>query len=289
MNDMPVPIYSYIALFLLGLIPTLIKSTQADIVTIGLARLVIAVVLYSFYVLVRRKKISFTRENFLPCLAIGTAFGLHWLCYFLSIRLSTVAVATLCMATSGLMMLVLSRWHLHEPLHRQDILALVITIFGSLLVVPNYNFGDRSFWGFAVGLLNALLFAIAATLQRYHAERIPNHTRTFAQYFFALPVFLILWPKTHWQLSRNDFAILIALGVFCTVIAHTLWIKTLELLPAKKAAVLYYLSTLFAVVIAAIVLHEVPSVRVVIGGVLILAGNVLALIQKTSSSESLKS
>jgi drug/metabolite transporter (DMT)-like permease len=268
---------SLIALFFLGCIPTLIKLTHADIVTIGLARLLLAVVLYWVYTQIAGKKIRYTKENIIPCLSIGVCFGFHWLCYFLSIRLSTVAVAAFCMATNGIFMLFLSRFFFQEHLSITDVFALLLTLLGSFLVMPPFVLGSQMLLGFGIGMLNALLFAITALLQKKYAASIPNQTRTFSQYAFALPIFLFLLPRTNWQLATQDWVILAVLGILCTFIAHTLWIKSIESLPAKTTAILYYLSTVFAVIFAAVFLGEMPSLRVLMGGVLIIGGSVLAL------------
>lgn len=284
---MPIPLYSLVSLILLGLIPTLIKATAASIPTIGLARLVVAIAAYALFSMICQQRIVYRRKDLLPCAAIGIAFGLHWLCYFYSIRLSTVAIASLCMATSGLMMVFLARLYQHESVKLRDVLSLALAIVGSILVLPDFNMNGKPLWGFILGLLNAFLFALAATLQRSYADKIPNSTRTFSQYLFALPVFILLWPQTKWNLTHKDWGMLLVLGFFCTFIAHTLWIKTLEILPAKKAAVLYYLSTFFAIALSVAFLGEIPEIRTIAGGALIIVANYLILRERSESSSGL--
>lgn len=278
----------FISLFFLGVIPTLVRMTVANPVEIGLVRLVVALVLFFGFVKIQKKQIIYTQKNILPCLLMGLFFGLHWILYFLSIKISSVAIAAIGLATCGVFMLLLSHFFFGEKGSLADWLILLLTALGAVLVIPSWQLNNNVTLGFLLGLLNAFFFALTATLQKKYANVIPIYTRTFSQYLFALPVFLILWTQKvfpHLDFNQSDWKLLIFLGIFCTALAHTLWIKVLEQIPVKTSSVLYYISTLVAVICGRIVLNERPNLRMLAGGSLILLGSFISsyLMTKTKN------
>ena len=72
-----------------------------------------------------------------------------------------------------------------------------------------------------------------------------------------------------------DLGLLLVLGVVTTALAHTLFISGLKTLPARTAGLCSALETVYGILFALLLLGEVPSLREVIGCLLIL-GAVLA-------------
>ena len=87
-------------------VPVLIKSTEANSITIGVVRLLIAVAAFAPVVLYRRQLLQLGARQWRQLLVIGLVFGVHWLTYFLSIKLATAAIAALAMALSSVFVVV---------------------------------------------------------------------------------------------------------------------------------------------------------------------------------------
>jgi len=268
-----------ISLFLLGTIPSLVRLTAANPVEIGIARIVVAIVCFIAFVKWRGKKISFSRSNLWQCALMGLCFGTHWLLYFQSIKVAGVVIAALGLATYGIFMLFIGHLIFHEKAGPRDVIALVLTLSGCIFILPKLELGNHALQGLGLGLSNAFFFAVTVTLQKKFSTTINIETRTFSQYLFAFPVFLLLWPQTHWKLSGQDWFILFVLGLACTAVAHSLWILTIEKMAAKTSGIIYYLSTFFALVIGAVSLGEWPSLGQIVGGCLIILGSLVATAQ----------
>ncbi len=271
------PIFTaLISLFLLGTIPTFVRFTCANPVEIGIARLFVATFVFYFFVRLRGKKILFTQKNWWQCALLGLCFGTHWLLYFQSIKIAGVVIAALGLATYGVFMLLIGHLVFKEKAGLRDLLVLSLTLAGCLLILPKLEWKSESSFGLMLGLTNAFFFSITMTLQKKFAATINIETRTFSQYLFAFPVFLILWPQTHWQFQAHDWLILFILGLACTAVAHSLWIITIEKMAAKTSGILYYLSTFFAVLIGGLSLREFPALKQIVGGGLIVLGSLIA-------------
>lgn len=272
--------------FLNGIVPIFVKLTQANPFEIGIFRLVAATVLFFIFIHLKKKIIKFTRKNIRISILTGICFGLHWLTYFSSIKISSVTIATIGLASYGIFLMILGTIFFGEKISKKEIIALAIAIIGSIIIIPDYHFGNSITIGFLIALLSSLCFAITGALQKYSAKTTDSQTRVFSQYFFAIPIFLPFMGQTHWQLREIDWIYLAGLAIFGTLIAHTLWIKAVEKLDLKTAGIVYYLTTLFAIAGGIIVLHDTISLRTIVGGGMIIIASIMAtILRKTKKVE----
>src|SRR5205085_7123257 len=68
-----------------------------------------------------------------------------------------------------------------------------------------------------------------------------------------------------------DYILLIALGLICTALAHTLFIASLRAVSAHVASVVAALEPVYGIALAWLLIAEVPSVRVCVGAALLVA------------------
>ncbi len=272
-----------------GIVPVLIKLTNANAFQIGFVRLTIAWIGFLLITKFQKTKIKFTKKNILPCLAIGLFFGLHWIFYFLSIKLSTVTIATIGVSSYGIFLTLIGNIFFKEKITKTEIIALIVSITGCLIIIPSYNFSNAITIGFLLGLLNALFFAITGALQKHYSKKIPANTRIFSQYFFAF--FLFIPPNLGgtWQITHIDWIYLVILGVLGTLVSHTLWISTVEKLNLKTSATVYYLSTFFSIAAGVIILKDPISLKTFIGGTMIIAASIIVLLKQKPPKEVIKS
>jgi drug/metabolite transporter (DMT)-like permease len=99
-----------------------------------------------------------------------------------------------------------------------------------------------------------------------------------------LPTLLLVRPAH--GLSAHDLAVLLVLGVACTALAHTLFIDGMRTLTAQTASVIAALEPVWGVLFALVLLGEVPTWRVLIGGTLIVGATLLPALVRTPPSPS---
>ena len=80
---------------------------------------------------------------------------------------------------------------------------------------------------------------------------------------------LAIAPLTSLALSTREVVLLLVLGVLCTAVAHTLFIESLAVLRTQTASIISALEPVYGILLAALVLGEVPSFRTLVGGGLI--------------------
>lgn len=253
-----------VAVLTMSAVPVLVKSTDANISTIGISRLAIAVLAFAPFILLRGHLLRLTRRQWLQLAVIGCTFGLHWLTYFASIKLATAAIAALAILTYSVQYLLLAYIFNRESVAPLEWLAIGICFAGCVVVSPELSFGNDVTLGIAVGLLSALLYA-AMPLLHQRASDIGTLERTFGQFFFALLIFLPLWGQTNWDIGTTDVYQLLVLGLLCTVFSHGLWVKASTELPAIYASMIYFLYLPGALVGSMIFLGEPLTSRKLLG------------------------
>ena len=272
---MPTPrliLTALVAVLAMSAVPVLVKSTEANAVTIGIARLAIAVAAFTPLALWRGHLFSLGRGEWLRLLLIGMVFGLHWLSYFNSIKLSTPAIAALAVTTTGVQYMVLAWLFNTEKIAPVEWLALAVSFAGSVMVSPELSLDNATTQGIVVGLFSALLYA-ALPLLHQRASSVGTVERTWGQFFCALLFFLRLWSQADWLLTRVDVYQLGSLGLLCTVFAHGLWVKASTELPALYTSMIYYLYLPLALVGSVVFLDEGLSPRKLLGCALVVGAS----------------
>ncbi|NND68884.1 MAG: DMT family transporter [Halioglobus sp.] len=260
------------AVLTMSAVPVLVKSTSANEVTIGIARLVIAVLAFAPFVLSRGTLWRLAGRQWRQLAVIGLVFGLHWLTYFASIKLATAAIAALAILTYSVQYLVLAWIFNGERVTWPEWLAIAACFGGCLMVSPTVSLGNNVTLGVAVGLFSALLYA-ALPLLHQRAADIGTAERTFGQFFFALLFFLPFWSFSDWQLREADVYQLLVLGLLCTVVSHGLWVKTSTELPAIYSSMIYFLYLPGAVVGSMVFLGEQMDARKLAGCAIVLVAS----------------
>ena len=151
-------------------------------------------------------------------------------------------------------------------------LAIGLCFAGCLIVAPDLSLGNDVTAGIAVGLFSALLYA-ALPLLHQRAAGIETTERAFGQFLFALPVFLPLLGLANWNLGVSDLYQLLVLGLLCTVVSHTLWVKATTELPAIYASMIYFLYLPGAFVGSVVFLGEPATPRKLLGCAIVLGAS----------------
>src|SRR5690606_7945136 len=132
-------IAALLAVLSMSLVPLLIRSTAANEITIGLARMGIALALLSPWIVRRVALRSFTRRDWMGLVFIGLAFGLHWLAYFSSIKMASASIAALAISTYGVHLLLLNWIVKRQTIRPAEWLAVLACFVGVVLIAPSFD------------------------------------------------------------------------------------------------------------------------------------------------------
>lgn len=201
---------------------------------------------------------------------LGALLAGHWVCFFQSIQVSTVAVGLLSYSSFPLFTSFLEPLFFKERLVLSNVIFALFCILGVFLIIPRFDTANSIFQGVLWGLAAGLTFSILTILNHWLAQRISYLQIAFYQdlsaTLFLLP--FLIWIPLH--LNTKNLALLIVLGVLCTAAAHSLFIKGMRQVKAQTAAIISALEPVYGILLAILLLKEMPSLRTILGGAVIL-------------------
>lgn len=265
-----------LAVFLMAMVPVIIKYIEVDPWLIGAFRLAISVVGLVLLAGLIRKPLIARRENWIFILLLGLVFAAHWLTYFYSIQLSTASIAAIGVSTFGAHLLLLG-WFVHkQPPHWLELFCVLLAFAGVYMVVPEFDINDGMTIGLILAVISGFLYALLPLMHQKY-RHINGERRTFGQFFVAMVIFSFGLPQAEWSIPKESWAGLIVLGVVCTLVAHSLWIKVSTELNHVVTSVVYYLYVPIAMLFSFVFLDEILSFQQLFGAGLIIVANILGI------------
>lgn len=273
------------AVLLFGAAGLFAKWVAASALVIVFGR--VAVASAAFALLLRLRPLRGPRPDWrslAPLWACGALLAVHWVSFFHSIQVSTVAVGLLAYSTAPVFAVLLEPLWFRERLSPTALVCALITVAGVALIIPRWAPGSATLHGVAWGVLAGLTFAVLALFNRALVRRHAAVRVAFHQDLAAMVLLAPLLPLVWSPLTPRDLALLAVLGLFCTALAHTLFIAALAALPARTAAITSALEPVYGIALAWLLLGEVPAARTLAGGALILAAVVWATLHSTAAA-----
>jgi drug/metabolite transporter (DMT)-like permease len=259
----------HLAVFLFGLAGLFGKFLALPPTAIVLGRTSLAAI--TLLVLIKILSIPLPSRNFIwKSLPSGVLLAIHWVTFFHSIQVSSVAVGLLSFATFPIFVAFLEPLFSRIKLTRRDLLLALAVFVGLIFVVPNYEFGDRVFQGVLWGVLSGLTFAFLTIWNRKLVKDVGAISiGLFQNFWAAIALSPFAPPLLHITFTQG--LLLGCLGIFCTALAHWYFIASLKSVRSQVASVTTSLEPVYGILLATILLQEIPTIREIAGGVIILS------------------
>ncbi len=244
-----------------------------DLPALGITfgRVFFSSVALGLFMLVTKQSFKVKSKRDLKLLLLSGVFlAIHWWSIFVSIQLSTVAIGTITFSTFPMFVTFAEPLVNHEkPKLRNVIIALIIFI-GVLITIPEFSFENNMFKGVLVGMISPLAYTVITMLNKGFSD---NYSGTLISFYEQGTAAIVLLPfvlAMGIHPTMHDIGLLMIFGTLTTAFAHTLFISSLKYIPARLAGVCSSMETVYGILFAMILLGEVPSMREVIGGAIIL-------------------
>jgi len=257
----------YVSVFLLALNGLFSKLIPLDAVSITQLRSVLAALaLCLFSLLLKRQFKLANARQYAGVYFVGVIMGLHWITFFHSMQVSTVAIGMLSLFTYPVITVVLEPFFNQRRMRIVDVLAGIVVLVGVIVMVKDelQQFDSGAMQGMIWGVVSAFLFSVRNLLQKYAYADVPSD-RLILHQVIAISLMLLLFVdySAVAVLQMNDWGLLILLGAISTAAAHSLLSFSLKHLTAKSIAMISCLQPLFAASFAWLLLNEVPTLSVV--------------------------
>ena len=269
------------AVFLFGLAGLFGKLLALPPLIIVLGRTTFASICLILIIVCYKKRLTIRSvRDFKVLAALGIILAIHWVTFFYSIQVATVAVGLLTFSTYPFFVTIMEPYFFKEKLTFSAIFLAIMVCVGVALIIPSFNFNNNITQGVFWGILSGFTFAVLSLLNRKYVQTYSPLIITFFQNSFAAVVLVPFLFFEEWEIRAGDIFFLIILGIFCTAIAHTLFISGLMHVKAQVASIVAGLEPVYGIIFALILFGEVPSFRTLIGGVLIMGTALLATLKQ---------
>ncbi|MFW6159588.1 MAG: DMT family transporter [Acidobacteriota bacterium] len=217
----------------------------------------------------RSFRLPYRKTSFL-FLSLGGLLAVHWAAFFHAIQVSTVAVGLLSFSTFPVFTVFLEPLFFRKKIQWKHLSLAFLCLLGVYLILPGFKPGHHIFQGVFWGVFSGLTFALLAVINRRLSQDFSSLLIAFYQ---DLSASLILLPAVFLvpiHFHPQDILLLVVLGVVCTALSHTLFIKGMKYIEAQKAAIISTLEPVYGVILAFLLLSEIPMPQTLIGGTIIL-------------------
>lgn len=271
-------IMAHIAAVLFGLTGIFGALIQASAESITFGRALFAVVGLLLILIWQKKSLltGVTRMKAGMLLLSGALLALHWVTFFIAVKVGGVAVATLGFASFPAFITVIDWLIFKDRITSKEWLLLFLISIGLILVTPEFSFQDSGTIGLLWGILSGFSFAVLAVTNKRGVQGIDAMQVAFWQNFVVMLLLLPFSFLAMPALSHIDWFYLALLGIFCTGLSHYLFVKSLEHLNARIAGMIIALEPVYAIGVAWWLFGTAPTMQMILGGLLMIFAIVLA-------------
>jgi len=262
-----------------GAIPLFVRNDVPSIALVG-ARVTFGVIALIGVAAVLRQ-LEFPKVRRWRLVLSGVLLALHWITFFESIKLTTVAVALAVLYLGPIAASILSGPFLGERVTPRLWIALAIAAGGTLLVVQPWARNSEesasmvTLEGIAVAALSAALLAALMLVGKPVAEDLGGLTMAIGELLVAS---VLLAPATYQAVTQySDYIVnFVILGAVFTGFAGFVYWEAMRHLPVAAVSVIMYIEPATAVLWAAAFLDETPNLATWIGVGFVIVGGAVA-------------
>ncbi|MGZ9899490.1 DMT family transporter [Shewanella gaetbuli] len=262
----------HLAVLLFGGTALFSKLIPLSALNITFLRCIVAAVVLAILVKSSKQVLSLKhKKDYFIAIILGVIVCSHWVTYFASMQLSSVAIGMIAFFTYPVMTVLIEPLINKTQLKWVDIFSGLAVLFGVILLIPEPNLDNDITLGIIVGVFSAMLFTARNILHKKYFTDYSGPHAMFYQTLVAV-IFLLPWQDVSTDdLTLHTSGLIILLGIVFTAAPHALFTSALRYLSAKTVGLVSCLQPFYGAVLALIILGEQLSMQTLIGGSIIVA------------------
>ena len=228
------------------------------------------------YIFCKWKKLSFkiNVKDYKTIFFSGVLMGMHWITYFISLKLSSVAIGMLSVFTYPIITSFLEPLMLNSKFKKSNLLLGLMVLIGIYFLAPEISMKNDQFIAVGFGIFSALCYSIRNI---YMKAKSSEYEGSILMVYQLIIVTILLSPVFYFYDVNGlgaSFPAILILALLTTAIGHTLFVYSFRNFSISAASIISGVQPIYGIIIGMIVLGEYPGVRTIIGGAVIL-GTVL--------------
>ena len=260
--------------FIWGFTAILGKLITLDAMRLVWFRMFFATLFLALFLVIKKQNITISKKTFVGFFISGIIIALHWLTFFLAIKVSNISITLACLSTGALFTSFL------EPLFYKKKIVIYEVFFGLLAVIGLaliFNVDAKYTYGIIIAITSAFLSALFSVINSKYAKEYDAGIISF--YELASGVFFIsLWFLFRGEMTLDFFVLtlpdlgwLLLLASVCTAYAFMASVKVMKVLTAFTVMLTINLEPVYGIILALLIFKDEEEM----GGMFYLGASIL--------------
>lgn len=238
--------------------------------TIGL-RALFAAVFLGLFILWRKSSWYIERKDRWAIILGGVLLGAHWILFFYALQLSNVAIGMLSIFTYPVITSLLEPLLLKTKFYGIHIFLAILVLFGLYFLAPEFNLENDHTIAIILGVSSALCYALRNLIMKTKVHRYEGSILMWYQIVvIAVALTPVFFLNVSWPSVQTQLPYIAILGLLTTTIGHTLFLSNFKHFSVTTASLMSSTQPIYGIILGILFLGEIPSMRTIVGGALIL-------------------
>lgn len=279
-----------IGIFAISTSAILIRWSSSDPLVIGSYRQTFATFLFlPFLIKDKFKEITSLKiGEVMELVLIGLLLGAHFGFWISSVKATSVAASVL-LGTCHIIYVSIIGWLIFgESLNSKGIFGTLVALSGIIILFWGDLIEDPgNFRGNVLAFISGILAGLYYLGGRKHRKKISLPTYAFIVYLssaISMWIVVLVQDLEYQQISNSEFKLFFLMALVPTLLGHTMQNWALAFLPAYIISITLLVEPIGSGLLAWLIFNEIPSLGVLIGGIIVLCGvYVVALSEPVSN------
>jgi len=252
--------------------------------TIGV-RAVLAFIILFGYCKYQGLSFKIAKEHRLPILLSGFFLGAHWVTYFYSLQLSSVAIGMLSLFTYPIITAFLEPLLLGTKFQKIHLFLGVLVFVGIYLLNPGLDLNNGQTLAVFIGVLSAILYSLRNIILK---KRVGEYNGSTLMCFQMAIIGVFLSPfflSSEAVNVPNQLPWIVTLALLTTAIGHTLFLNCFKYFSVTTISILSSIQPIYGIILGMLFLKEMPNLTTVFGGLFILSAVIIESLRTHPKAE----
>tara|TARA_B100000214_G_scaffold266536_1_gene197475 strand:+ start:5582 stop:6460 length:879 start_codon:yes stop_codon:yes gene_type:complete len=251
------------------------KLISLDTLDLVWYRMLIAFISLAIFLFMKNKLFAISKKNFLGVLCVGGLVAIHWLCFFESIKVSSVSVAVVCLSTSSLFSALIEPIFFKRKILAYEVIMAIIVAAALAFIM---GMETQYLWGYIYGILAAFLGTLFTLFNAIYIKKTSASQITMIEMLAGVLIItcILLFQKDYTVftslISTTDLLYLVILGVLCTAMVFVWMTEIMRYITPYSLIMAINLEPIYSIILALIIFgdNELMSPTFYIGSSIII-------------------
>ncbi|HIE73585.1 MAG TPA: DMT family transporter [Flavobacteriales bacterium] len=249
----------HLMVVILGLTGVFGKLISLDAIQLVWYRMFIAFITLSLFLAYKKQLFTVILKDFFGILGVGALVTFHWLCFFQSIKVSTISVAVVCLATSSLFSALIEPIFFKRKLLKYEVLMGIVVIAALIFILGAET---QYFWGYFYGIMAAFLGTLFTLFNAKYIKKVGAAKITMIEMLAGvLIISCVLLLKQDYTvftslISVTDFSYLLILGTLCTAMVFVWMTEIMKHITPYSLIMAINLEPIYSIILALVIFGD---------------------------------